>query len=398
MVKKIDLITELYDTAIKELTQKPENWLSFLKSACRNYRLPFDEQILIYVQRPEASAVLPMEDWNKKFGRWIKSGSKGIAVFDKKARNMKLKYYFDISDTKEGNYRRLLRPVSLWKVDEPYRNEVQETLINSFGVSEEVKGFEEIVLQAAKNIADDNLTDYIKDMLSFRQDSFLEEVDKYNVEVEVKNILSNSIAYMVMVRCGLETEGYIGTGDFQNIKDFNTPELINLLGTATSDMSEMALGCIADTIKKLRAEEKRTFAGRDISNYNGSAKENNTLERGFDDGDNIQQAGRIPSAKPYRAGRTGNTHWEVRLTPFKLPEGTPLRDIHNTADTGKLNQHLKEIQEEAQERMEQLMSQMMKAQGITEELKAKDQIMWLQMVNNIRQAAEEIVMKELIYS
>ena len=335
--KRFDVITELYAEAVKEVTATPENWMAFLNSACRNYRLPFDEQLLVHVQRPDAAAVLQMEDWNRKFGRWVRRDSKGIAVIDKSAKTMKLKHYFDISDTQEGRYRRLVRPVPLWEVGEQYRQDVQETLANAFGVSGENLDFAGTILEAAGNAADDNLADYLKDILDYRRDSFLEELDEYSVEVQAKSLLSNSIAYMVMVWCGIETGTYLDKDDFRNIMDFNTPELVNLFGTATSDVAEMALGEISDTILKLQKEEKRrnrTFAGENAGRYNESAKaENSTSERSFDyERDSIQQAGRIPSAEPYRTGRTGSTPWEVRLTAPELPEGAALRDILKPAD------------------------------------------------------------------
>ena len=335
--KRFDVITELYAEAVKEVTATPENWMAFLSSACRNYRLPFDEQLLVHVQRPDAAAVLQMEDWNRKFGRWVKRDSKGIVVIDKNAKTMRLRHYFDISDTQEGRYRRLVRPVPLWEVGEQYRQDVQETLANAFGVSGENLDFAGTILEAAGNAADDNIADYLKDILDYRRDSFLEELDDYSVEVQAKSLLSNSIAYMVMVRCGIDTGTYLDKDDFRNIMDFNTPELVNLFGTATSDVAEMALGEISDTILKLQKEEKRrkrTFAGENAGRYNESAEaENSTSERSFDyERDSIQQAGRVPSAEPHRTGRTGSTPWEVRLTAPELPEGAALRDIHKPAD------------------------------------------------------------------
>lgn len=337
--KRYDLITELYAGAVKEVTANPDNWMAFLRSACRNYRLPFDEQLLIHVQRPDATAVLEMEKWNEKFGRWVKRDSKGIAVFDKSAKTMRLKYYFDVSDTREGRYRRLVRPVALWEVGEPHKEAVRETLANAFGVTEGTKGLAETILEAANHAADDNAADYMQDILASRENSFLEELDEYNVEVEVKKLLSASTAYMVMVRCGIQPELYLEADDFRNITDFNTPQLVNLFGVAASDISEMPLSQIADTIRKLQLEEKkrsRTFAAGEADRYNEAEKTQIHSERSPEyENNRIQQAGRLSSAEPDRIGRTGGTHWEVRFTPPELPERAEVRDIHNAADTGE---------------------------------------------------------------
>lgn len=132
-----------------------------------------------------------------------------------------------------------MRPVSLWEVGEQYRQDVQETLANTFGVSGERLDFAGTIMEAAGNAADDNIADYLKDILDYRKDSFLEGLDGYSVEVQAKNLLSSSIAYMVMVRCGIDTETYLDKDDFRNITDFNTPELVNIFGTATSDVAEI---------------------------------------------------------------------------------------------------------------------------------------------------------------
>lgn len=350
MVKKIDRITDLYAEAVREVSASPGNWMLFLRSACRNYRLPFDEQLLIYKQRPDAAAVLDMEGWNRKFGRWVKRDSKGIAVFDKSAGAMRLKYYFDVSDTKEGKYKRLVRPVSLWQIGER-REEVRETLANAFGVSAGVKRLEETILETAKNAAEDNLTDYMQDILSNRKDSYLDGLDEYSVETEIKTLLANSIAYMVMVRCGIDAEIYLELEDFRNIAQLNTPELVNLFGSVNSDISGMVLSEISDTLRKLQLEErqekKRTFAGDYTGQYNENKKsriqadkekdsDERRLNDGKDNGSNrIQTAGRLSSAKPDSARRTGNTRWEVRRTPAQLSEERTLRNIYKPADTGE---------------------------------------------------------------
>lgn len=334
--KKYDLITDLYAEAVKEVTASPENWLSFLRSACRNFRLPFDDQILIYAQRPQASAVLPMKVWNEKFGRWVKRDSKGIAVFDKDSPKLRLKYYYDVSDTQEGRFRRLLRPVPLWEVPEEYQPDVRETLANAFGVDETVTGFAETILEAAKIAAEDNLADYLPDLLAGRKGSYLEEVDEYNVEVEARQLLAASTAYMVMVRCGVDTDLYLDTEDFRNITDFNTPEMVNLFGVAASDVAEMALSEISDTVHKLRKAERkknRTFAGREAGRYNESENREQITERGVThESDHIQQTGRLSSSGSDRAGRIGSTPWEVRFPPSYLSEKLPVWDVSEPAD------------------------------------------------------------------
>ena len=340
MVKKFDVITKLYEEATQEVTESPEKWIAFLWSASKNYRLPFDEQLLIHVQRPEATAVLPMEKWNEKFGRWVKRDSKGIAVFDKSSDHLKLKYYFDVSDTREGKYKRLVRPVSLWSVSEEQRKPVKEALVNAFGVADgDRKEFAMVILEASLNIAEDNIGDYLPDILLATKDRPLEEIDEFNIRLKMKQLLANSISYMLFLRCGIEPDIYLETRDFQNIRDFHTKELVNLFGVAASDMSEMALGEVADTIRKLKIQERkqRTFVEQKTTDYNVDNKQEIATERGQDNGSNhIQQTGRLSPAESYNSRGRGSSPWEVRISPKTISDEESVRNVSESSDSGNI--------------------------------------------------------------
>ena len=340
MVKKFDVITKLYEEATQEVTESPKKWIAFLQSASKNYRLPFDEQLLIHVQRPEATAVLPMEKWNEKFGRWVKRDSKGIAVFDKSSDRLKLKYYFDVSDTREGKYKRLVRPVSLWSVAEEQQESVKEALVNAFGVTDgDRKEFAMVILEASLNIAEDNIGDYLPDILLATKDSPLEEIDEFNIRLKMKQLLANSISYMLFLRCGIEPDIYLETRDFQNIRDFHTKELVNLFGVAASDMSEMALGEVADTIRKLKIQERkqRTFVEQKTTDYNVDNKQEIATERGQDNGSNhIQQTGRLSPAESYNSRGRGSSPWEVRISPKTISDEESVRNVSESSDSGNI--------------------------------------------------------------
>lgn len=340
MVKKFDVITKLYEEATQEVTESPEKWIAFLRSVSKNYRLPFDEQLLIHVQRPEATAVLPMEKWNEKFGRWVKRDSKGIAVFDKSSDHLKLKYYFDVSDTREGKYKRLVRPVSLWSVSEEQREPVKEALVNAFGVADgDRKEFAMVILEASLNIAEDNIGDYLPDILLATKDSPLEEIDEFNIRLKMKQLLANSISYMLFERCGMEPDIYLETRDFRTIREFHTKELVNLFGVAASDMSEMALSEVADTIRKLQIQERkqRTFVERKTADYNVDNKQEITTERGQDNGSNhIQQTGRLSPAESYDSRGRGSSPWEVRLSKKTISDEESVRNVSEPSDSRNL--------------------------------------------------------------
>ncbi len=332
MADRTEKITLLYKSALKEIASSSENWMLFLKSACQNFRLPFDEQLLIYVQRPEARAVLEISDWNKRFGRTVKKYSTGIAVLDKKSIYPKVKYYFDISDTQESRNAYLYPSVPLWKAKKEHYNEIKEALTNAFGVSETNNKLDEVILTASKNMAEDHLTDYFHDVLLSRKDSFLEELDDFNVQVKFTDMLSNSIAYMLLERCGLNGDMYLNKDDFKNILEFNTPELINILGTAVSDASETALTVVARTVRNSEKNLIRTFAQSNTEIYNKRGEEKNS-ERSFDNGDKLQGKERLLSSRPKGRSSAGGL-WEIRISAPQVSNEAKVRGVPELSDNG----------------------------------------------------------------
>ena len=206
-------------------------------------------------------------------------------------------------------------------------------------LAEESGGFEETILEAAKNAAEDNIPDYMQSLLSDRQDSMLEELDELNVEVEAKRLLAASVSYMVMARCGIQAEAYLDVSDFQDIRDFDTLPLMNSLGAAISDVAEMALSPVSDTVLKLQKNKNRTLEEQGNGGYTENAKANLDTERSPEyEHDRIQQAGRLFSAEHHSTERTDTSPWEIRITSEKIPTGRTVRDVHNPSDAGEIEQ------------------------------------------------------------
>ena len=332
-------LTELYRETQRKVTA-PSEWQAFLAAACRNYRLSFYEQLLVYAQRPDATAVLEIERWNRQFGRWVNRGANGIAVFDGEHNGKpRLKYYFDISDTHEA---RFPRPVPLWTVREEYAPDIIETLENSFGELEHKEDLGEALLSAAKNAVEDNMPDYLSELKTLTEGSFLEELDELNLEVEYRRAVQNSIGYMLLVRCGLDPSDYFEDEDFRDVLNFNTPQTLNALGVAAGDISQMCLSAISRTVLALQRQpqkENRTFEPQQKNQYAVAEQEHTQPERSFEyDRDHLHQAGRLQSAEPSAAPGGAGSPWEIRIASEEVPQGAPQGDVHQPADQRQAEQ------------------------------------------------------------
>ena len=327
MARKYDLISELYRRTAHAVVSDVQNWQAFLRCACRNYRLRFDEQLLIYAQRPDATAVLEIERWNDKFGRWVNRGAKGIAVFEDADRSrQRLTHYFDISDTHASRYS---RPVPIWEMKPEYTDDVIESLENTFGELENRESLADAVLSAAKNAVEDNIPDYLGDLMYDADDSFLYGLSEDMITAMYKKAVTNSVAYMMMTRLGIDTEPFYEAEDFSVITNFNTPETLNALGIASSDIAEMGLGEISRTVLALE-RQNRIIADREKPDYN---KAENKIERSFDDERaDIHNAGRLQSAGFDNAAAAGGNFGQVRSDEAEISQRTSQNPLLQSSD------------------------------------------------------------------
>ena len=323
MPTKFQFITELYDQTVRSVTSSYKSWTGFLRAACYNYKCPFDEQILIYAQRPDATAVLEMERWNRQFGRWVNRGAKSIAVFGDDGQHM-LKLYFDVSDTHKS---RFAHPLPIWTMQPTFEPAVIETLEATFGNLAEKENLAEAVRSASHNAVADNITDYLQDLLDCREDSLLEELDDLNLEVFYRDALEVSVSYMLLTRLGLRADDYFSPDEFGHIYEFNTPTTINALGIATSDIAEMGLREISRTV--MQAQRDQFFANRARIGYDDRTEQHETgRERSKQYGDHLQDAERLSGAEFDDAQRTGGASGQVRGAAERVPEKAPQSALH----------------------------------------------------------------------
>ena len=333
MAAKYQLITELYRRTGMAVAKNPQAWQGFLSSACHNYKCRFDEQLLIYAQRPDATAVAEIGTWNRLFKRWVNKDSRGIAVFDTKGRRNTLKYYFDVSDTHEGYYGS--RPVPIWQMDKRYEQPVMERLADRFG-GMEGGDLATFLMGTAENAVEDNLPDYLSQLKDCTKDSFLEELDDYNIEVIYRRLAANSVAYMLLSRCGLDADGYFEREDFADITNFNTPATLNAIGIAASDISEMALREISAAVRDVQIEAKqqnRTFARDIISQYDKGRKQ--PERSGYNERNHLHETGGLPYTRPDITDRARASAWQVRFDAQGLSGTAQEGNLPQPADVGQ---------------------------------------------------------------
>ena len=335
MSTKYERISELYADICKAVVSSPERWQDFLKSACRNYKLRFDELLLIYAQRPDATAVLEIEQWNK-FGRYVKRGSNGIAVFENAKRtNQRLVHYFDISDTGSSKY---ARPVPIWKMKEEYENRVIETFEKRFGVLENNMTLPDAVVSTVSKTVEESILNYRKTLIRESKNSFLSDFDETAITSVYRNIVSNSVAFLVMTRLDIDTSKYFDDEDFREITSFNTLETLNAIGFAAGEVSQKLLTSAAKTIISLEKSNK-IIDNENTNKYNKVGKINNNTANIITEGSLTNERNQIQNGRGLYAsglwrGRAGSGDGagagNIRTDEKRVPDGLQKTGIHES--------------------------------------------------------------------
>ena len=337
MPRKIDLITELYKRTIKDITSDSVAWRAFLHSAAYQYKYPFADQVLIHAQRPFATACAETQLWNNHFGRWVNRGATGIALIEGRGNKHYLKYVFDVSDT----HHRDNKPFDIWSLKTEYEGDVIEALQNRFLDEEmQIKKITEAVMLSAINLASDNITDYLYELSCTTEDSFLEELDEDNLRVRLLSTVQAGVAYSVLTRLGYTADDYVDNEMFAWVHEFNTPATVNILGNATSDITEICLREIERTVRSVERSIKsvnRTFDAEKEIGYNDT-KEIINANGGKTNDVDLQDAGRRkdPESRTARADELLNR--EVRTDEVELYEAAPKGDLHDNTDGGQIEQ------------------------------------------------------------
>ena len=338
MASKLQIITAMFNDEVGKVTSNLDNWTSFLRTASNNFKYNFVEQMLIYAQRPDATACAEIGFWNEKMHRWVNRGATGIALFDYSGSYQKLRYVFDVSDTNSFYGYEVPR----WEVKDRYHDEVAEALTNAFGDTAD-GGLESVIDDTARNMVEDNILDYLSTVNDSKYGSFLEELDDDNISIILKNALSASIGYMMMTRCGINADEYYDREDFEDVFNFNTPLSVISMGMAVSDIAEMGLREIESTVKNIEKNEKkqnRTFVKAKETEYDEGVKTKNETERSNENvTDDLQTSGRLSNPEPDLTTRGERYSWEVRYAEEEIPSGTQESLFRTTDSEGRTDEN-----------------------------------------------------------
>lgn len=326
MARKYELINDLYDQIIVDVTKDARAWQSFLRTACRNYKLRFDEQLLLFAQRPDATAVLEIERWNTAFGRWVNRGAKGIAVFeDSTGESQRLKYYFDIADT-HGTEQS--REVPVWKMSEEYQSNVAEALKNAFGTSTDSDDLRIVIKESVVNAVDDNIDDYIYGFVKSGTGSEIDYISTDEAEEIYKRLVKNSVVYMISERLGADSG--LTESDFDGIEYFSTHELLNSIGYATSDIAKMGLGVVAKTVRAIEKENQQAIMPDNNISYNSERSSN--YER-----NHLHNAGRLSDSGSIITGTAGGNTRQMGTDEKGISEAAPQDNVLQSDDELSVN-------------------------------------------------------------
>ena len=340
MASKLRLITDLYGETLTQISKNPDDWMSFLKCAAMNYKYPFNDQVLIYAQRPEAVACAKIEAWNKQVGRWVNRGAKGIALLSEDNGYTNLRYVFDIADTNS----KFGKSFRLWSVPKPYEVDIIESLENKYGELEDKSSLGLAIKSVSKILVEDNMQDYLEDLKFYRENSSLEPMTDEAVQLLFQNALENSIAFSMIKRCGLNPNDYFTNEDFTPILAFDSYETITRLGVATSEISEMGIREIYNTIKKLRINEInkiRTFdIDKDLSYDVSESRE--TVERRNNDEYNLHTQRGLRDTRPSDTREQDSSGGQIRNDEVKVLEREQEISIHNSINEQSTSKTLDE--------------------------------------------------------
>ena len=322
MPNKYQLVNEMANETLKEITKSGENWVNFLKTASNNYKYSFNEQVLIYTQKPNATACADIETWNNRLKRWVNKGAKGIALISIEDGRSILRHVFDISDTHSG----INRNLKLWEVKPSYENGLIETLENSFGNLDIKSNLAEAIYSSSVNLVEDNYQDYLVDLRDVIENSSLQNLTEDELESYFKGILANSITYIALNRCGIDSANFFKYNDFELITKFNTKSVISRLGAATSDISEQIIREIASSVRNFEKNINRTFVNNQKINYHNNENKNDEGRNDYDE-NRIQTNGRLPDTTSSLTKSKENATRQILENEGEIPKRIQKRTI-----------------------------------------------------------------------